>query len=213
MNTTMEFEQNAGVVTASGQEVGHIDRVVVDPETRAITHIVVRKGFLLTHDKVVPIELVEDATEQQITLREDAGDLDALPPFEETHYVLADEDAQNEPPPVEYMPSAYGLGSPLAMPANRYIQKTEQNIPEGSVALKEGAKVVSAEGKYVGNVERVVTDAPTDKATHLLVSKGRIAKVKKLIPINWVMGLSEEKVRLRVEQETIEELSSVTTEK
>ena len=68
----MQLKRDTPVQTATGQSVGHIDRVVLDPASKEVTHIVVRKGLFFTQDKVVPIGLVAAATEAQVTLREDA---------------------------------------------------------------------------------------------------------------------------------------------
>lgn len=84
----MRFKQNVPVTTQEGTDIGHIDRVVLDPRTKAVTHVVVRKGVLLTEDKVIPIDLIESATEDRVTIRT-AGDLETLPPFEEKHFVQA----------------------------------------------------------------------------------------------------------------------------
>src|SRR5436190_8956242 len=83
----MQFKQGTDVFTADSRQVGTIDRVVMNPRTKEVTHIVVRKGFLFTEDKVVPIDLVATATEDRVVLRSDVGDLDALPQFEEAHYI------------------------------------------------------------------------------------------------------------------------------
>lgn len=37
----MEFREGTDVVTAGGEKVGEIERVVIDPRTREVTHIVV----------------------------------------------------------------------------------------------------------------------------------------------------------------------------
>ena len=55
---------------------------MLDPETKEGTHIVVRKGFLFTEDKVIPMALISAATEEGVTLRENVGDLQTLPLFE-----------------------------------------------------------------------------------------------------------------------------------
>jgi uncharacterized protein YrrD len=81
----------------------------------------------------------------------------------------------------------------------------EQNIPQGTVALKEGAKVITVEGKHVGNVEQVLAELPDERATHLLVSMGMF-KEAKMIPIDWVQMISQDEVRLRVRKESFEEL-------
>jgi hypothetical protein len=58
------------------------------------------------------------------------------------------------------------MGTPLpASPADRYKTRTEQNIPEGTVALKAGAKVITVEGKSLGSVEGVIAEAPQDHVT------------------------------------------------
>lgn len=204
----MQFKQGTEVFTAKGEEVGHIDRVVMDPQTKEVSHIVVRKGFFFTEDKVVPIDLIAAATEDRVVLREDAGDLQALPPFEETHYIPANEAELRASYPAGYAPPLYwyppygaAMWNPYTYPGYAelpYRTETERNIPEGTVALKEGAKVISADGEQVGKVEQVLTDAMADRATHLLISNGLLLKEKKLIPTLWISEVGEDEVHLTV---------------
>ncbi len=208
----MQFQQDASIVAANGQEVGHIDRVVVDPQTKAVTHIVVRKGLLFKEEKVVPIVLIADATEDRITLRAGAEDLEALPPFEEKHYVQSEGGTAPTASPSGSAPALYGpspLGGALgaSLPEERFVEQIEQNIPEGTIAMKEGAKAITTEGKHVGNVERVFTDPPEERATHLLISKGLLSKERRLIPITWVSIMAEDEVHLAVKEEALENVS------
>lgn len=204
MEINLQFKQNAGVFTAAGEAVGHIDRVVVDPHTNVITHIVVQKGFLFKEDKVVPIDLVAEATEDRIGLCEDAGNLHALPPFEEKHYLTSDSGARE--PLVTAAPLGY---SPMALPGAepppgpRLITQTDQNIPAGSIALKEGAKVITAEGKEVGHLERVFSDSTAHRATHLVIAQGLLAPKRRLIPITWANIVGEDEVHLAVKESTL----------
>lgn len=219
MRFTMQFKQNVGVFTANGGQVGHIDRVVVDPQTKAVTHIVVRKGFLFTEDKVVPFDLIAEANEDRIMLRDDAGDLQSLPPFEEKHYILSGDKTGGTTSPSGYAPAVYGY-TPFGGPGDygapsdqRHIAQIEQNIPEGTVALKEGAKVITAEGKYAGRVERVFTDAQAKRATHLLIAQGLLLKERKLIPITWVQVVGNNEVYLSVKQRVLERLTAFHIER
>jgi uncharacterized protein YrrD len=75
--------------------------------------------------------------------------------------------------------------------------------------MKEGAKVITAEGKNIGSVERVLADPMVDQVTDLLVSRGLFTKEAKLIPIHWVMSMGEDKVHLRVSRESVEDLADV----
>ncbi len=87
----MKFKEGASVYTAEGEQVGEIVRVVIDPRTNEVTHLVVEKGFLFVTDRVVPIALVDKATAERVVLREDVEDLESLPRFEQAHYVPVDE--------------------------------------------------------------------------------------------------------------------------
>jgi uncharacterized protein YrrD len=217
----MEFKKDTSVFTANGEDVGRIDRVVLDPHTKEVTHVVVRKGFFFTEDKVVPISLIAGATEDKVTLREDAGDLQSLPDFEETHYVVVNEEelarsarsGRYAPPLYWYPPVTPMAGYPgfyeypgYSEPA--YIAQTEQNIPEDTVALKEGAKVIAADGEHAGNIEELLTNAGADRVTHIVISQGLIFKEKKLVPSAWIGTVDENEVHLTVGSGTLDKLRS-----
>lgn len=210
----MQFKQRAGVITAQGQNAGRIERVVIDPRTKEVTHVVVRKGTLFTGDKVVPIELIASATEGGIVLRDNAGDLQALPDFEDEQYVQAQIDAAAVLHSMGYLPAFYWyppfepgrMGNLSDQPQATLITETERNIPEGAVAMKEGAKVISADDKHVGDVEQVLTDPQADRATHFLISKGVLLKEKKIVPVRWVNDINENEVHLAVGSSLLDEL-------
>jgi uncharacterized protein YrrD len=215
----MQFRENAEVVTSDGQKMGKIDRVVLDPNSNELTHLVVQKGFLFSEDKVVPLDYVASATEERVVLKEGQLDLDDFPNFEETHYVPVEEAGGSEESGHDgldklawYYPvpgGAWWRQRSLANPGISkppYVRKTEVNIPEGTVALEEGAKVLSSEGEHVGNIERVYADEEEQRVTHLLISKGMISKSHKLIPTMWVDSVREDEVRLSIGERFVEKL-------
>lgn len=211
----MRFKQNVPVTTQEGTDIGHIDRVVLDPRTKAVTHVVVRKGVLLTEDKVIPIDLIESATEDRVTIRT-AGDLETLPPFEEKHFVQAEEGAAGSAPGDAPALNWYSPMGPLppigwAGPAAAPTVETERNIPEGTVPLKTGAKVIAADGKEVGRVEGVITASPQDRATEIVVARGGLLrkKRKKRLPIRWVEEVREGEVHLTVASSEVESLDTI----
>jgi uncharacterized protein YrrD len=219
----MQLKNNATVFTADGEEAGSIDRVVLDPRTREITDVVVQKGLLFPKDKVIPVEMIASASEERVTLRKDVEDPDELPDFEETEYVSLegeDEVLATYPPdhaqPLYWYP--YGMAGlqyqhPISHTEEPYTIKRERHIPEGTVVVNEGAKVTSADGKHVGNVERVFFDPNTDKITSFLVSKGLILKEKMLIPAEWVKGFGELEITLAVGSRTLEKQSRLLENK
>src|SRR5512134_4122838 len=108
----MQLKEGMSVFTRSGEEVGKINRFVLDPATNEITHIVIQKGWLLGEDKVLPFEMVRLGTDKKVVLNEEIDDFDQLPPFEETQFVRATDDLPDDPSPAhdpayEYTPAYY----------------------------------------------------------------------------------------------------------
>ena len=215
METKMQFQKNAAVLTANGQEVGSLDRVVFSPDSRMVTHLVVRTGSLLNkEDKVVPIDLVTRTTENRIVLLDEAGDLESFPPFEEERIV--DKKTALDHPPLYGSNSPELIGYPepnipvMPAPGEEYVTQAKQNIPAGTVALKEVAKIITSEGKHVGRVERILASPEMDQVTHLLISKGMFPRETKLIPLDWVRTMAEDEVYLHVEEPRVKELADVS---
>jgi uncharacterized protein YrrD len=50
--------KDAEVLSLAGEKIETLDRVVLDPETKEVSHIVVKKGMLFSTSKVIPISYV-----------------------------------------------------------------------------------------------------------------------------------------------------------
>lgn len=219
----MEFREGMDVFTVGGEKAGEVERVVIDPRTRQVTHVVIEKGFLFSENRVLPIEVINSADEDRVVLSAKVDeDLDAWPIFEETYTVPLEEgqaaetlEATGEPPrrrparPYYWYPPvgmAYGGGT-LGVP---YYPGTtveiERNVPEGAAALKEGAAIYTSDDEHVGDVERVYTNSETDAVTHLLISSGLLFKTHKLVPANWIQDATDDEVFLSVEKRVLERL-------
>lgn len=213
----MLFRQNADVLSADGEKVGEMKRMVLDPEEQRVTHIVVQQGFLFTKDKILPANLVQTATEEEVVLHQDADELEYLPDFREANFVPLHEREEAEQRyvrPVYWYPPAgapwgvtagatLGVGAPTVPP---YVVEEEERVPEGTVALEEGATVVSSDGEDVGNVEAILTDPEKERATHLVIARGFLFQEEKLIPTSWIDTVTENEVHLVVGSETLKNL-------
>lgn len=211
METKFQFQKNAKVLTVDGQQLGTLVRVVLNPENNLVTHIVVQKESLLhSEDKVIPIEMVAETGPDRVLLNREKKDLESLPPFEEKHLVNSGAGLDSPVTPINTQAPMYGysqLGTTLGpVSQGRYTTDVDQNIPDGSVALKEGAQVVTVDGKHVGKLERVVADEAGEHATFLLVKTGMLTKEKKLVPMDWVLSVFEDEVYLQVDEDAIKAL-------
>jgi len=221
----MQFKQGTHVYTSDGRDAGTVDRVVLDPQTNQVTDLVVRKGWLFIEDKVVPIEMVASAAENRVTLRQTESDLQKLPKYEETYYVRAAEEdlhngngtprvSEDYPEPVYSYPPVgatwWGVGAyndymPIDLQPE-FTPRVQKNIPEGTVAVREGARVLSHDGKHVGDVEEVFIDSASNRAAHLLISHGTLSKTHKLIPTNWIKEEDDDEVILTVDTSVVDHL-------
>jgi uncharacterized protein YrrD len=74
---------SATVVVCTDGSAGTVDRVLTEDETDRVTHLIVRRGALITRDLLVPAELIAATDEQTIHLSISQEELDRLPEFEE----------------------------------------------------------------------------------------------------------------------------------
>jgi sporulation protein YlmC with PRC-barrel domain len=221
----MELKEGMNVFTPGGEQVGTVNRFVLDPATNEVTHIVIQKGWLLPEDKVVPFEMVSSATGESVVLSEDVGDFEKLPPFEETQFVRATDDLPSDPevtpdPSYQYTPAYYwypaqsNIGFP-GIALGHYVWpsgETKRNIPADTVPLKEGTNIVSSDGKHVGDVERLFLEEDSNKVTHFVISQGVLFKDRKLVPAHWVKSVEEDGVNLVVSSQLLERLPSYEEE-
>lgn len=236
----MKLTKDARIYTHDGKDVGNLNRFVMDPRSKQITHIVFETGLLGSREYVAPMQLVDYTDDSGIHLGPLPVDsVEDLPAFEEERYIVTDEDAllaqgfvsEDRVDSYYYYPPAPFGGAGIMRPEGMYqntppgltphrpaeagipvsgdsgvIRQTDQNIPDGTVALKEGARVLTSDHKHVGDVEKVVVDTGSARATHLLLTKGLLFKERKLIPADWVDSVAEDEVTLCIDERFAEKL-------
>ena len=217
----MRLKKGADIYSSTGEKIGTLDRVVIDPETKEVTHLVIGKGTLFKTNKVVALDMVNAEVEDQITLLNPKHDLNEFQDFEETHYVNLEETDYPESDvqaSVWYPPlnlawwRAGGTDNPVMYPAKPvYVPRTKQLIPEGTIALEEGAKVISKDDKHVGNIEQVLVDPQDNRVTHFVINEGILFKERKLIPVLWISSIDEHEVRLSSTSRVLERLPGYKT--
>lgn len=212
----MEFNRGGEVFSDLGEKIGTLDRVVLDPDTQDVTHIVVKKGLLITTDKLIPVSLIEESVKDKIRLSRNAEDLELFPDFEVTHFIpIHSEDREQQEKSLFWYPPLLAWkqsGGYLGYPMPTYVERKVQNIAPDLVALEEGAKVISKDGKHVGDIESIQTDPEIQRATHIVVTSGLLFRERRLIPTTWLMAVSEDEVQLSVSSDLLERLPEYDVE-
>jgi uncharacterized protein YrrD len=209
----MRLEKGMDVWTAQGEKIGTLSRVVIDAKTRDVTDIVVDRGAFTVGEKVIPVGLVDLENSDGIQLRETNQDVDEFLEYETTHHVPldnVDEPYENIQASFWYPPTnlslAPGGGGMLPDVAPDRVARTESSIPEGRIAISQGAQVFSSDDQHLGNVDQVIIDSQSNQLSHFVIGKGLLFKEHKLVPAQWIDHVGEEKVYLAVEARLFERL-------
>ncbi len=184
-------------VYARDGRYGTLDKVVVDPHARRVTHVVVRQGWLLTEDRVIPIERVERAEPDGVYLDAPAAALDKYPRYREEIFAEPIEDWEWLEPysaaDVLFWGGPYMGVAPPVVPVVEHVVAT--GVPEDEIVLRRGADVVYEDG-LVGSLDHILIDPTNAVVTHLVVQEyGSDRRV--IVPAQWVRELRGEAVVLK----------------
>ncbi len=132
----MRLVKGAEVYSAQGDRLGTLSRVIIDPNTREVTHIVIEKGLMFTTNKIIPIDRIDPQNPEKIMLNSSEQDLSQFDDFEEAHYVDLDtteypgSDVTNSfwYPPVDYVWWRSGMPA-MTPPAARVYRQDHPEHP------------------------------------------------------------------------------------
>ena len=201
----MEFKEGTSVYTDDGKKAGSLRRVVIDPASEKVTHIVIEKGLLFKNDWVVGMDKVAATSEEKVALTCSVDELKDMLPLDVEEDVPLDNSRGSTS---GYFPASGGMFM-NPPPGEAMIKKITRTIPDELVAMKEGARVISSDEKNVGSIEHLFTDPKTGKITHFLLYQGTLVKTRKSIPFEWVKLITDDEVYLTVEAQKVDDLPEV----
>jgi sporulation protein YlmC with PRC-barrel domain len=175
--------------TCSDGACGVVSRVVVDPVARAVTHLVVEPTHRAGLGRLVPLQLVEPASDR-VALRCTLDQFEALPPAEETDFLpggSGEPDYEAHEAHEAYYWPYFGLeGGVDPLLANASAVVTRDKLPPGEVGVRRGDHVHANDGE-IGRVEGLVVEPDGGHVTHVLLQEGHLWGRKQVaIPIGAV---------------------------
>ncbi len=211
----MPTEFTVGVRTeCSDGHCGQLSRIITDPATRKITHLVIKPAHRRQSDRLVPIELV-DTTADDIILRCTLAEFEELQPAEEIDLAEGDEygggygDAESVQGygnvgsmGVGGSVSGAGVGAGLG---HRVRTVTHHVVPMGEAELVPGEHVHAVDGE-IGQVLGFIVDPDDQRVTHVLLKEGHLwGRREVAIPISAVTAI-DEGIRLNITKKQVEDL-------
>jgi osmotically-inducible protein OsmY/sporulation protein YlmC with PRC-barrel domain len=186
--------------------VGRLDRVVLCPQTRWITHVIVRLGWPLAAFSgavVVPNSAIDDAqaTDGQVVLTLDDAALQRLPRYTETPYVasdpsldLPDGDAREQV--LQRVDRGTRVSDEELIAGGLTVQQRRGGLPAAAAVLRQGQRVRCLD-QEVGRVVQLQCDPGTREVTHVLLRCagrgpfGRFGRTVR-VPLEWVHAVDDD---------------------
>ena len=184
-----EFAMGATASCVDGPG-GRVSRMIIDPATETVTHLVIEPKHRLGVGRLVPLDLV-DTTGGGISLRCTVEEFGNLEPAEETELV-------------EDVTGGLGLNAPMGAtyPVPVILQDV---VPLGEADVERGEPVHAVDGE-IGRVEGFLVDPEDHRVTHVLLQEGHLWGRKKVsIPVSAVTGV-ENGIRLSLTRKQVEDL-------
>lgn len=213
----MEIRLGAEVLLSDGTVAGRVSKVVLEPAKGVVSHLVIHDGGPLQTSRLVPADRMLAGHQGRVRLAVSRAELEALPAFDEDDFVPLEYGDWPGPYPIAAQPIvAWGRpypteGLPLPPPEPLaelpYLAPSARVHPEGSIILEPGMRVFAFEGQPIGQVEDVLADARTGKATYIIVAGAWETGRNRLVPVSWVREVRGRDITLVVGPRVINELA------
>ena len=150
----MNLDIDTSIRFANGAEAGRIARVVLGPDGKEAQSVVMTTSELVSRDVVVPVDMLSMVEGDVIQIDIDPDAINDLPSYSQTELAV---DPGEWTSPNAYAPGMAGAAFPASEMTAIMPRTDYENVPEGSIVVSEGTRVMCIDGT-VGVVDEVVSD-------------------------------------------------------
>jgi sporulation protein YlmC with PRC-barrel domain len=208
------IEINIGAVIESrGQEVGRIERIVLDRGSYEATHLVIKHGGPLSARQILmPVGWVVRTRHDRVWIEHTAAELTALADFEVQHYARLDELGREElkHPRSKVRPTdwinyfvplvANAFGDPYHTPG---VVVTDPLLEPSESVIRRGLAVESSDGHKLGEVQEVLLSAPDWRLSGVIIERGLVLTHPMRIPGDWITRIGRDRIVLNRTREQV----------
>jgi hypothetical protein len=202
-------------------DCGELDRVIIDPVARKLTHLVVDPQDGQDSARLVPVDLVGAVDPGvAIVLQCDLAGFAALETAEESEYLPSETDELGYPAGRIRWSPYYPLGGNLGavtmggnggIDAHGVIEPQVvgyERVPLGEVQIRRGEAVHAVDGD-IGRVRGLVVDPQDNQVTHVLLDEGHLwGKKEVAIPIGAV-EVTADGIQVDLAKDAVRDLPAV----
>jgi sporulation protein YlmC with PRC-barrel domain len=201
------YDLNIGAtVHCEGDVCGRLAKVVVDTYTQRITDLIVAGRLPLSTDRVVPIDAVERADNDDVHLSLSTDELKAYPEYRDVEYTEPSSGVQEgayQRGDVRCYNMTYTYACEMPV-VPRVRHEVQAGVDADRVVIGRGMRVLNAHGE-VARVDHVLIDPENDEITHLVLRRGLVPRYP-ILPIEEVDEFGDEVVTVDLSEEQVESL-------
>jgi sporulation protein YlmC with PRC-barrel domain len=187
-----EFAMGAKASCVDGL-CGEVTRMIFDPATETLTHLVIVPKHLRESGRLVPLNLV-DTTVGEIRLQCTLAEFGRLEVAEETELLNVGTEGMG----IGGMTAPMGVSSPVRT-------DVEEIVPPGETDIVHGERVHCVDGE-IGKVEGFLVDPGDHRVTHVQLQEGHLWGRKEVaIPVSSVTKI-ENGIWLNLTKKQVEDL-------
>jgi sporulation protein YlmC with PRC-barrel domain len=197
----MDIPINAQARCTDG-DCGRSTRVVINPVTRQVTHLVVQEAEFLGAEHLVPLDQVLETQPDLIRLRCTKEQLAKMESFVEVEYI------GGNAPYLAYSPREY-VSWPYVFPIDMLTPLEHERIPPGELTVRRGSGVEATDGR-IGRVDEFMIDPQNGRITHMVLREGHLWGQKDItIPVSEIDRIEEDTVYLKLDKHEVEALPTI----
>lgn len=188
----MHVRLGALVRDKNAVDVGHVDRLVIDPHTRRIVQIVVKQGRLRTKDIIIDRSLANHVdADGRVHLSITEQEVDELREFITVEYAPRNQAAE--------FSWTETIATPLGGPRTAITNVTTQytTLAEDVRVVRKDMDVKGSDFEKVGELEDIEFDNDVS-VTGFTVRTGRLLHERRSFPVTQVAGVGVDYVRLSI---------------
>jgi len=194
--------------SCSDGDCGVLRRIIIHPDARMVTHLVIEPRHRQADGRLVPVELVE-AGAGEIRLRCSIAEFGQLQASQEIELAEGLDYSSGYGPDAvmgygQAGVSASGMGIGMSLGHQPSIV-TSDNVPEGESEVAVHERVHAVDGE-IGRLKGFAVDPADHRVTHVLLREGHLWGHKEVaIPVSAVVSV-DYGIRLNLTKKQVEEL-------
>ena len=175
------LSDGAEVRSRLGDPLGVVGRIVVDPASFMVTHLVVLSGSPFDRGRVVPLSSPMMSLGDPVLTSSDA--ISSFMPFDERKPLAGlGPPRQAETSFHQYPAMPWRATMPEPSPGHQLPTRRIRNIPESAVAVRSGAETISSDGHRLGRLVEVAIEADSGFIHHVGVVTGSLRLERRSVP-------------------------------